>query len=133
MPVLRRSAAELGPEAEDAPASLMVVGALPDVVEDQFRRLFAALGIEHVSFLPARQDADMPRVGPTHTLLLAQPFMTAPLKALTDRGAQLIEAPFPFGAEGTTAWLRSAADAFGARISSILSPPRPKRAPAKVA
>ncbi len=29
------------------------------------------------------------------------------------RGAQRIAAPFPFGAEGTTAWLRAAADAFG--------------------
>ena len=105
-------AADLAAEPDDAPKSLMVVGALPDVVEDQFARLFEALGLDRVSFLPARRDGDMPKIGPNTRLLLAQPFMTATLKALTDRGAQLIEAPFPFGAEGTTAWLKSAADAF---------------------
>ena len=31
----------------------------------------------------------------------------------SDRGAPRLAAPFPFGAEGTTAWLRAAADAFG--------------------
>ncbi|MEM8876279.1 MAG: ferredoxin:protochlorophyllide reductase (ATP-dependent) subunit N [Pseudomonadota bacterium] len=106
-------AADLAPEPEAAPKSLMVVGALADVVEDQFLRLFGALGIDNVSFLPARRDADMPAVGPNTRILLAQPFLTATLKALTDRGAQLITAPFPLGAEGTTAWLRAAADEFG--------------------
>src|SRR4249919_3001965 len=38
-------------EPAGAPRSLLVVGALADVVEDQMRRLFAALGIEPVRFL----------------------------------------------------------------------------------
>src|SRR6201994_3854177 len=33
-----------------SPAALLVVGALADVVEDQFRRLFTALGVSEVSF-----------------------------------------------------------------------------------
>ena len=43
--------------AEAAPGqdlSLLVVGTLADVVEDQFRRLFAAMGIADVAFLPPR-------------------------------------------------------------------------------
>ena len=48
--------------ASDAP-SLMVVGALPDVVEDQFARLLAQIGITSVSFLPARHSHLMPAVG----------------------------------------------------------------------
>ena len=38
----------------DAGPSLLVVGALADVVEDQFLRIFSALGIDNVAFLPPR-------------------------------------------------------------------------------
>ena len=95
----------------DAP-ELMVVGALADVVEDQFARLFAAMGIDKVHFLPARRDADMPPVGPNTRFLLAQPFLRDTANALSGRGARHIAAPFPLGAEGTTAWLQAAADVF---------------------
>ena len=33
---------------------LLVAGALSDVVEDQFRRIFADMGLPDVAFLPAR-------------------------------------------------------------------------------
>jgi light-independent protochlorophyllide reductase subunit N len=98
--------------ASDAPA-LMVVGALADVVEDQFARLFAELGIGPVHFLPARRAGQMPAVGPSTRFLLAQPFLADTARALEARGATLLPAPFPFGAEGTTAWLQAAAEAFG--------------------
>jgi light-independent protochlorophyllide reductase subunit N len=103
----------LPPEPDNAPDALMVVGALADVVEDQFARLFDALGIGPVRFLPARLADDMPSVGPNTRILLAQPFLTDTVRALEQRGAQLLAAPFPLGAQGTTAWLRVAADAFG--------------------
>jgi len=95
-----------------AESSLMVVGALPDIVEDQFRRLFAALGIASVNFFPPRRSTDMPSVGPGTRFLLAQPFLADTARALAERGAVRIAAPFPFGAEGTTAWLQAAADAW---------------------
>ncbi|WP_298291597.1 ferredoxin:protochlorophyllide reductase (ATP-dependent) subunit N [Novosphingobium sp.] len=94
-------------------ANLLVVGALPDIVEDQFSRLFAELGIANVSYLPARRMADLPPVGPNTRFLLAQPFLTETAGALQRRGATRLDALFPFGAEGTTDWLRAAADAFG--------------------
>jgi light-independent protochlorophyllide reductase subunit N len=56
--------------------SLLVVGALADVVEDQFTRLFKAMGIENVSFLPARNADTMPAIGQGTRFLLAQPFLT---------------------------------------------------------
>lgn len=93
--------------------SLMIVGALPDVVEDQFRRLFAELGIAPVHMLPARQAGAMPPVGPDTRFLLAQPFLGETARALEDRGATRLDALFPFGAEGTTSWLHAAATAFG--------------------
>ena len=46
--------------AANAPESLLVVGTLPDIVEDQFRRLFAELGIPRVDFLPPRRSRDIP-------------------------------------------------------------------------
>ena len=96
----------------DAPA-LMVVGALADVVEDQFMRLFNELGIGPVSFLPARRAGLMPAIGSGTRFLLAQPFLADTARALEARGAQRLPAPFPLGAEGTTAWLQAAATAFG--------------------
>ena len=43
--------------AAGAEASLVVVGALADIVEDQFSRLFAQIGMPRVAFLPARRAA----------------------------------------------------------------------------
>lgn len=96
-----------------AQPGLLVVGALADVVEEQFKRLFAALGIAPVQFLPARRAGAMPTVGPQTRYLLAQPFLADTARALEERGANRINAPFPLGVEGTTAWLQAAATAFG--------------------
>ncbi|TNC13661.1 ferredoxin:protochlorophyllide reductase (ATP-dependent) subunit N [Methylobacterium terricola] len=111
--------------------SLLVVGALADVVEDQFARLFADLGIADVRFLPGRRAADRAPVGPNTRYLLAQPFLTDTARALEDRGASRIPAPFPLGAEGTTLWLAAAARAFGippARVVAVTEAGRARAA-----
>ncbi len=106
--------AALVPElAQSDEAQLLVVGALADVVEDQFMRLFGAMGIERLAFLPARRAGGMPVVGQGTRFLLAQPFLAETGRLLEARGAQHLPAPFPLGAEGTTLWLRAAAEAFG--------------------
>jgi len=102
-----------------APASLLVVGALADVVEDQFMRLFAQIGIPDAAFLPARRSDAMPAVGPHTRYLLAQPFLADTARALEARGAQRIAAPFPLGVEGTTRWLEAAAAAFGIGAETV--------------
>lgn len=116
------------PAHETAAApQLLVVGTLPDIVEDQFQRLFAELGIPAVGWLPARRLADLPPVGPATRVLLAQPFLGETMRALQDRGAQRLDALFPFGAEGTTDWLRAAADAFGINpmhVNRVVAPGR---------
>ncbi|MFO1125414.1 MAG: ferredoxin:protochlorophyllide reductase (ATP-dependent) subunit N [Methylocystis sp.] len=117
----------LPPEAEGAMHSLLVVGALADVVEDQFASLFDALGVAPVRFLPMRRASDLPPVGPNTSFLLAQPFLGDTAHALQERGARWISAPYPLGAEGVTLWLRAAANAFGiseARFDSVTSPAR---------
>jgi light-independent protochlorophyllide reductase subunit N len=90
----------------------MVVGALADVVEDQFARVFDQLGIP-VRFFPPRQANALPPVGAATRYLLAQPFLADTARALESRGATRLPAPFPLGVEGTMAWLAAACDAFG--------------------
>ncbi|RFC64941.1 ferredoxin:protochlorophyllide reductase (ATP-dependent) subunit N [Fulvimarina endophytica] len=101
------------PQSRSKAPELLVVGALADVVEDQFARLFGAMGLGKVAFLPPRRSRDLPAVGPNTKMLLAQPFLAETARMLGERGATHIPAPFPLGAEGTTAWLKAAADAFG--------------------
>ena len=115
-----------------APA-LLVAGALAEVVEDQMRRMFDALGIGPVQFLPPRRSTDLPSVGPNTRLLLAQPFLTETARALENRGATLLPAPFPLGAEGTTAWLQAAAEAWGVTPAHFESVTAPARARAQAA
>ena len=106
-------AAELPAESADAAPSLLVVGALADIVEDQFARLFVELGLPKVRFLPMRSADALPAVGPQTRVLLAQPFLAETARVLETRGAKRLDAAFPLGAEGTTLWLKAAADAFG--------------------
>jgi light-independent protochlorophyllide reductase subunit N len=93
-------------------ASLLVVGTLADVVEDQFARLFQAMGLGPVHFFPPRRAGELPAVGPGTRMLLAQPFLADTARALESRGVQRIAGPFPLGVDGTLGWLRAAADAF---------------------
>lgn len=101
--------------------SLMVCGTLPDVVEDQFARIFTQLGIGPVRFFPARNSDDMPPVGSNTRLLLAQPYLGDTARALINRGAQLLVAPYPYGAEGTSGWLQAAATEWGIPASTFES------------
>ncbi len=117
--------------SEEAPASLLVVGTLPDIVEDQFARLFNQLGIGPVAFFPPRNSQSMPAIGPNTKFLLAQPFLGETARALIERGAQHLPALFPFGAEGTTHWLKAAADAFGIPELHFLAVVAPGRERAK--
>lgn len=98
---------------ETTARELLLVGSLPDVVEDQALALLAALGIGPVRCLPARRAGEMPGVGPDTVFALVQPFLGETHGALVKRGARHVAAPFPFGEEGTTRWLRAIADEFG--------------------
>jgi len=90
--------------------NLLIVGCLPDVVEDQFQRLFAELGIEKVSFFPPRNSQQKIEIHSNTQYLLAQPFLAETARLIEERGAKRISAPFPFGIEGTSAWLKAAAN-----------------------
>jgi light-independent protochlorophyllide reductase subunit N len=104
---------------------LLIVGTLADAVEDRLVGLFHKLGIERVASLPPRRSSELPAVGPGTKLLLAQPFLSGTARALVDRGAELIRAPYPFGVEGSRAWMAAAAAAFGVapeQVAELLDP-----------
>jgi light-independent protochlorophyllide reductase subunit N len=104
---------------------LMIVGSLADVVEDQFQRLFEQLGIGPVYFFPPRRATELPPIGSGTKLLLAQPFLGESARSLIHRGGQLLSAPYPFGINGTTAWLQTAANAWNidlAKFEAIIAP-----------
>ncbi|RDC74079.1 ferredoxin:protochlorophyllide reductase (ATP-dependent) subunit N [Rhodovulum sp. 12E13] len=107
--------------------NLLLVGALPDVVEDQMKKLVGDLGIDDVQVLPAPRSDAYPEVGPNTVFALTQPFLSDTAAALQRRGARHIPAPFPFGEEGTTAWLAALAEEFGVgrdRFEQVTAAPR---------
>jgi len=106
---------------------LLLVGALPDVVEDQALALLAQIGISPVRCLPARRAEAMPSIGPNTVYALTQPFAGETHAALQRRGAKRIAAPFPFGAEGSTLWLKAVAAEFGIapeHVDQVVAAPR---------
>ena len=59
-------------------------------------------------------------------ILAAQPFIAETLRALEARGAALLSAPYPLGAEGSEAWLAAAARAWDvptARFQDVVAAP----------
>ena len=111
---------ELPVQSDGADPDLLVVGALPEPVEDQFRRIFDELCIGPVRMLPPRWAADLPPVGTNTHFLLAQPFLAETARALEERGARRLTAPFPLGSEGTTAWLSAAASVWNCAPDRLL-------------
>ncbi|MBO3761733.1 ferredoxin:protochlorophyllide reductase (ATP-dependent) subunit N [Ciceribacter sp. L1K22] len=118
-------------QTTDRPAAkLVVAGSLADVVEDQFSRIFSELGLPDVVFLPGRHATDGFAIGTETHYVLAQPYLGATAAALESCGAKRIDAIFPLGGEGTTAWLWAVASAFGvarAHFDKVIAQPR-KRA-----
>ena len=112
---------------ESSKKQLLVVGALPDVVEDQMRNLLAAMGINEVMVLPATSVKNKITVGENTVFAATQPFLGETHSALERRGARHLPAAFPFGAEGTTEWLKAIAYEFGVsdeRFEQVVSAPR---------
>ncbi len=107
------------PAAPEDAQRLMVVGTLADIIEEQFRRHFAQLGITEVDFFPAARADDLPPVGPDTRVLLAQPYLSDTVSALCKRGAKLVSAPYPLGVEGTLAWFQAAAAEWGLSAEAV--------------
>ena len=92
---------------------LLLVGALPDVVEEQALSLLDAIGVDPVRVLPAQTKDSEYGIGPNTVFALTQPFLGDTHAELTRRGARHIPATMPFGEEGTTRFLEAIAAEFG--------------------
>lgn len=107
--------------------TLMVVGTLADVVEDQLRTLLHKMGVSQVSFFPPRRSTQLPTIDTSTQYILAQPFLADTARCLEAKGAKRIDAPFPLGAQGTTRWLWAIAQNFGvpqALFEEVIQAPR---------
>ena len=112
--------ASIVPTLENTPSEeLILVGALPDIVEDQFLSILKNFGITNVSSFPSRTKNNAPKVGKNVKFILSQPFLGDTCEALEKRGAHHIKAPFPFGEEGTTMWLQAIAQEFNVSESKF--------------
>ncbi|RFO97053.1 ferredoxin:protochlorophyllide reductase (ATP-dependent) subunit N [Rhodoferax lacus] len=123
------------PQRQSPNRQLLIVGTLADVVEDQLGALLHKMGIDDFDFFPPRRSSKLPAVGANSVYLLAQPFLSDTARGLDALGLQRLDAPFPLGEEGTTAWLQAAATAFGvdaARFAEVTAAPR-QRAQATLA
>ena len=115
------------PPASGTERSLLVVGTVADVVEDQMARVFQELGIGPIHFFPPRRSRELPAVGPGTRVLMAQPWVNETVAALEARGAVRLPAPYPLGVEGTVDWLVAAAAEWGvsrARVLEVTKGPR---------
>jgi light-independent protochlorophyllide reductase subunit N len=115
------------PAASGTERSLLVVGTVADVVEDQMARVFQELGIGPVHFLPPRRSRELPDVGPGTRVLMAQPWVNETVAALEARGAVRLPAPYPLGVEGTVGWIAAAASEWGVsgeRVLEVTKGPR---------
>jgi light-independent protochlorophyllide reductase subunit N len=104
---------------------LLLVGTLANAVEDRLITLFQRMGIATVRSLPPRQSTELPPVGEGTRVLLCQPFLGDTARRLRDRGATILAAPYPLGAEGSRLWMEAAAQAWGVdptTVSDILDP-----------
>jgi len=99
---------------------LLLVGTLANAVEDRLITIFKRLGIENVNSFPPRQSTELPPIGEGTKVLLVQPYLGATARALKDRGAQIIKAPFPFGVEGSQLWMEAAGKAFNIKESLLI-------------
>ncbi|MEZ5800525.1 MAG: nitrogenase component 1 [Nitratireductor sp.] len=113
-------------EKPGAAPSLIVVGAMADVVEDQMTRIFHGMGIENVAFLPSRSSESLPAIGPNTAFLMAQPWVNATalaMRSVVQGGLQhLIR-----WVRRPTAWLKAAAEEFrvdASRFDAITAPGR---------
>lgn len=108
-------------------AGLVIAGGLPDVVQDQMLDLLDRIGVKDVRLLPNRSSDEEFGIGPNTHVAFVQPFLGETYDILVRRGAHPISAPFPFGEQGTTAWLQAIASRFGISAEHVDAVTEPAR------
>ncbi|MDX1743098.1 MAG: ferredoxin:protochlorophyllide reductase (ATP-dependent) subunit N [Ruegeria sp.] len=114
-------------------ARLIIAGGLPDVVQDQMLDLLDRIGVKDVRLLPNRSSDEEFGIGPNTHVAFVQPFLGETYDMLLRRGAHPISAPFPFGEQGTTAWLKAIASRFGISADHVDAVTEPARLRARKA
>jgi light-independent protochlorophyllide reductase subunit N len=105
------------PHCPEAPADdrrIVFLGAVNDVIADDFAQEAAQLGLPVAGFLPANRFTELPPIGPGTVLAPLQPYLAkAANHIVNERGATLLNSLFPFGPDGTRAFWEDLAALFG--------------------
>jgi light-independent protochlorophyllide reductase subunit N len=105
-------APETAPKPNHAP--LILFGSLPDPVATQLGLELKQQGIHVSGWLPAKQYSELPVVAPGDFVAGVNPFLSKTATTLMRRRqANLINAPFPIGPDGTRAWIEAIGASLG--------------------
>lgn len=101
------------PETPNRPP-LVVFGSLPDPVVTQLTLELEKFGIPVVGWLPAKRYQELPVIEPGTFVVGANPFLSRTAMTLVrKKQAKLINAPFPIGPDGTSAWIKAISQSLG--------------------
>lgn len=114
----------------DAPKELLIVGSLPTLSKTSSCGCLPKWVSPRSAVCPPATPAICRALAP-HPLPAGPALPGETAMALEGRGAQRIEALFPFGVDGTSDWLRAAGEAFGidrALTEQVIAPGRARAA-----
>jgi light-independent protochlorophyllide reductase subunit N len=111
--------------AEEATADvdhepLILFGSLPDPVATQLSLELKKQGIKVAGWLPEKRYSELPIVDPGNFVVGVNPFLSKTATSLVRRRkANLINAPFPIGPDGTRAWVEEICAALGLEAQGL--------------
>jgi light-independent protochlorophyllide reductase subunit N len=110
--------AEASPYVDHAP--LVLFGSLADPVATQLGMELKKQGIKVTGWLPEKSYSDLPVVDPGNFVAGVNPFLSKTATTLVRRRkAELVDAPFPIGPDGTRAWIEAIGASLGVEVKGL--------------
>ncbi len=110
--------AEESPYVDHTP--LVLFGSLADPVATQLGMELKKQGIKVTGWLPEKSYSDLPVVDPGNFVAGVNPFLSKTATTLVRRRkAELVNAPFPIGPDGTRAWIEAIGKSLGVEVKGL--------------
>ncbi len=99
---------------------LVLFGSLADPVATQLGMELKKQGIKVTGWLPEKSYSDLPVVDPGNFVAGVNPFLSKTATTLVRRRkAELVNAPFPIGPDGTRAWIEAIGKSLGVEVKGL--------------
>ncbi|MBE9028581.1 ferredoxin:protochlorophyllide reductase (ATP-dependent) subunit N [filamentous cyanobacterium LEGE 11480] len=99
---------------------LVLFGSLPGAVTTQLSLELKKQGVKVTGWMPEQHYSDLPVIDPGNFVAGVNPFLSKTATSLMRRRkANLINAPFPIGPDGTRAWVEHICDALGVETHGL--------------